>query len=132
MVLDDQQFDDIVAKAWEEIPDNFKREMENVSVRIEMHPTQEQLRKLHVHGTLLGLFDGVPKTAWGQATMGIQPNKITLFQEPILAYSRNLQDLEDTMKIVLLHEVAHYFGYSEDDMCIMDQKMRTRLSNKRT
>ena len=129
MVLDDRQFDEMVKRAWDEIPERFKKEMENLAVVIEIRPTQDQLAKLKVKGFLLGLFEGVPKTGWGQATMGLQPAKITIFREPILKLSRHFKQLKETIQVVLMHEVAHYFGHSEDDMFIMDQKLRKRLSN---
>jgi predicted Zn-dependent protease with MMP-like domain len=129
MVLDDGQFDAMVNIAWDEIPERFKKEMENLAVVIEIRPTQYQLSRLKVNGYLLGLFEGVPKTGWGQAVMGIQPGKITIFREPILKLSNRIRQLKETIQVVLMHEVAHYFGHSEDDMFIMDQKLRRRLSN---
>ena len=130
MEISNEQFETLVEEAWKKIPDHFRFELDNVSVRIEMNPTPEQLQRVHSHGTLLGLFDGLPKTAWGQATMGIQPSKISIFQEPILHSSRTPEELQNLIQEVLMHEVAHYFGYNDDDMFILDQKLRKRLSNK--
>lgn len=129
MVLDDGQFDELVNIAWDKIPERFTKEMENLAVVIEICPTQYQLSRLKVKGYLLGLFEGVPKTGWGQVGMGVQPGKITIFREPILKLSGSVKQLKETIQVVLMHEVAHYFGHSEDDMFIMDQKLRKRLSN---
>ena len=38
-----------------------------------------------------------------------------------------MKDLKVTIHVVLMHEIAHYFGYNDDDMFIMDKKMRARL-----
>lgn len=126
--ITDQEFEEIVENAWRKIPDHFRFEMDNVAIRIEKEPTREQLQMVRA-GTLLGIFEGLPKTAWGQATMGTPPSKITLFQQPILQTALNINKLPELILEVLMHEVAHYFGYNDDDMFILDQKLRKRLSN---
>ncbi len=92
--ITDEQFEDLLTDAWKNIPVHFKFEMQNVSIRIERNPTAAQLQRARVHGNLLGLFDGVPKPQWGQATMGDQPSKISIFQEPIVRNSRDLGEAE--------------------------------------
>jgi predicted Zn-dependent protease with MMP-like domain len=125
--FDDQQFEQIVIQSWEEIPANFREQMENISIQIEKNPWPHQLKKLNLgEGQLLGLYDGVPKNAWGQAQMGIQPSKITIFQEPILKRCASLNELKKLIKQVLMHEIAHYFGYTEEDMKILDAKFRKK------
>lgn len=125
MIIDDEQFEAIVMEAWAQIPERFKEEMENISIHIELSPAPHQLRRLKMRdGNLLGLYDGVPKTAWGQAQMGVQPSKITLFQEAIMRQCNEEKELRKLVKQVLMHEIAHYFGYSEEDMKILDAKYR--------
>jgi predicted Zn-dependent protease with MMP-like domain len=127
--LDETQFNELVDKALGEIPLKFREEMENVGICIAERPTAHQLGRYNRNsGTLLGLFEGVPKTAYGQATMGVQPSKITLFSEAILFYSRDLDDLKKTIKVVLMHEIGHYFGFNEEQMFVMDKRLRKKLS----
>lgn len=121
--IEDSHFEELVNEAWENIPKKFRDEVENVLISIEDNPRPYQLRKLKIRGSLFGLFDGVPKTAWGQAVVGIQPSKITIFKEPILRHCRTIEQLKKTIKKVLMHEIAHYFGYSEADMRILDSKL---------
>jgi predicted Zn-dependent protease with MMP-like domain len=123
LLIEDSQFEQLVNEAWESIPEKFRDEVENVIISIEDNPRPYQLRKLKIRGSLYGLFDGVPKTAWGQAVVGIQPSKITIFKEPILRHCRTIGQLKRMVKKVLMHEVAHYFGYSESDMRILDRKL---------
>jgi predicted Zn-dependent protease with MMP-like domain len=120
----------MVDEAWKQIPDHFRFEMENVSIRIETRPSIDQLKRVKGASTLLGLFDGFPKIAWGQAMTGIQSSKISLFQEPILQNSRSIGELRNLIQEVLMHEVAHYFGYNDEDMCLLDQKLRQKLATK--
>jgi predicted Zn-dependent protease with MMP-like domain len=128
MILSDNEFEEIVNNAWEKIPARFKGEMENLSVVVEACPTPGQLGRVKIQGMLLGLFEGVPKTAWGQIG-AVQPCKITIFSEPILSCCRSLKDLTDTVQVVLMHEVAHYFGFNEDELFVMDNKLRKKLSD---
>lgn len=130
MEISDIQFEQLVNESWKKIPEKFRNELGNVSVMIEMEPTPYQVRKVKARGTLLGLYEGVPNTAWGQAIMGTQPSKITLFQRSIIRYSRDIKSLKNLILEVLMHEVAHYFGYNEDDMCVMDKKLKKRLAEE--
>ncbi len=129
----DEQFEDYLTEAWKNIPAHFKFEMQNVIIRIEMNATPEQVQRAHVHsqgGTLLGLFDGIPKPQWGQAMNGEQPSKISIFQEPIIANARDEQQLKNLIKEVLMHEIAHYFGYNDQEMCVLDAKLRQKLQKE--
>lgn len=129
MIITEVEFAEIVDAAWMEIPEYFRDQMENTEVVIEREPQVSHLQRVRVNGKLLGLFEGVPKTAWGLRDAVIPPNKITIFQDNILACNQNIQDLKIMVKVVLMHEVAHYFGFREDQMFILDQKLRKRLSN---
>ena len=130
MDIDNKKFDEIVDDVWKNIPQEFKDQIDNSVIVVEAEPTKEQLLRVKVKGLLLGLFEGVPKTAWGRRVSGIVPSKITIFRNPILFVSKNLKDLKITVHVVLMHEIAHYFGYNDNDMFIMDKKMRARLSKE--
>jgi len=126
MILDDQTFAAMVWAAYEEMPPRFKDELENLEILIEATPNPTQMNNANAKGCLLGLFEGVPKTAWGQATMGVQPSKITLFREPILTMCANNGQLKNKIKEVLMHEIAHYFGYNEQEVRALDSKFRKK------
>ena len=123
----DEQFEDILSEAWEKIPKHFKDEMENVTIRIERVANADQLKRAEAHGPLLGLFEGLAKPHWGQAMFGNQPSKITLFQDTIVRNARTEPELKEMVQEVLMHEIAHYFGYNDDEMCILDEKLRKKL-----
>jgi len=129
--ITNEQFENFLNEAWKNIPAKFKFEMKNVSIRIELIPTPEQLARSHARGMLLGLFDGVAKPQWGQATMGDQPSKISIFQDPIVKNANSIYDLKNMIQEVLMHEVAHYFGYNDEEMCILDEKLRKKLAEKK-
>lgn len=122
--MESGKFEELVEKAWANVPGKFKKEMENVVVTIEERQSESQMRGGQV---LLGLFEGVPKTAVYSPTMGIQPCNITLFEKNILEAVGSLEELEPLIVEVLMHEIAHYFGYSEKEMRVLDPKLRKRL-----
>lgn len=125
--ISDEQFEKYVEEAWKKIPVHFKYEMRNVAIRIEMNATPEQMAKTQSHGPLLGLFDGIAKPQWGQGVFGDQPSKISIFQEPIVRSVHNEHELKNLIQEVLMHEIAHYFGYNDEEMCFLDAKLRKKL-----
>ena len=126
MIMDETQFEAMVGRAFDEIPERFKNELENITIVIEASPNADQMKYMKKRGFLLGLFEGVPKTAWGQAIMGVQPGKITIFSDTITASCRTGDELRKKIKEVLMHEVAHYFGYNEEQVFVLDQKLRNK------
>ena len=128
--ITDEEFENLVSEAWKNIPAHFKFEMKNVAIRIESEPTPEQMQRAHVRGgTLLGLFDGIAKPQWGQAMTGDQPSKISIFQNTIVRNTNSINELKNLVQEVLMHEIAHYFGYNDEEMCILDKKLRNKLRN---
>lgn len=131
MLITEEEFDRLVDEAWENIPAKFREQVENVIIAIEDYPGPRQLRKMKIRGTLLGLYDGVPKTAWGQVVMGVQPSKITIFRGPIIHQCRTMDQLKELISDVLMHEVGHYFGYDEDGIRELENRMREARRTKR-
>ncbi len=125
MILDSLEFELMVRRALEKkVPQEFRDQIENVDIVVEEWPPEPYRGSRR---TLLGLFEGVPKTAPYSVFRGVQPSKITLFEKTILASVENLQELENLILEVLLHEIAHYFGYNEQQMVYMDARLRKKL-----
>lgn len=128
MILDSQEFELMVRRAFaEKVPAKFRDELENVDIVVEPWPPEPYRGS---RKTLLGLFEGVPKTAPYNMFRGVQPSKITLFEQPMLAAAENLQELEKLILEVLMHELAHYFGYNEQQMIYLDARLRKKLGRK--
>ena len=75
---------------------------------------QKQKLKLRHDHLLLGLYEGVPRTARTGNEAGILPDKITLFKYPIVAVSHDESGLFEQVKRTLWHEIAHYYGLDHD------------------
>lgn len=112
MQLTDDQFDHLITRAMDELPQEYIKGLDNVVIVQADDPTPEQLEKMKVdsHHLLLGLYEGVPLTQRGSGVSGMLPDKITLFKNPILAVVSNDAELHEQIKRTLWHEIAHYYG----------------------
>jgi predicted Zn-dependent protease with MMP-like domain len=110
--LSDEEFEQIVSKAIDAIPDKWAKRMNNVGFVVEAEPTADQMQKLHlVNGEILyGLYEGIPLTRRTNNYSGVLPDKITIFRQPILFTSHSADDVFEQVKKTVWHEVAHHFG----------------------
>ncbi len=113
--MNQAKFAQLVIKAVENLPEEFRTRLENVDIVIEDRPTLAQLREagLSRRETLLGLYEGVPQTERGSHYGMVLPDKITIFQKPIEANCRSDAELYTEVSGVLKHEIAHHFGISD-------------------
>ncbi len=83
-VASEEEFEQLVADALDEIPPELGREMDNVAVVVEEWPTPRQLGSVGAGGTLLGLYEGIPITKRGPISyVGVAPDRITIFRGPL-------------------------------------------------
>lgn len=115
MELSDEQFDALITRAMDELPQEYITNMVNVAIVMQDEPTEEQKIKMKLRDgmILLGLFEGTPKTSEGA---GWFPSKITLFKHSIFAISPDETTLFEQVKRTLWHEIAHYYGLSHQQM----------------
>ena len=108
-------FERLVERALAGIPMPFAAALGEVAVVIEDAPTPDQLRQhdLPPDEWLYGLYEGVPRTEWG-ADWAQLPNKISLFRFPLEADFPDPDDLEDEVRITVIHELAHHLGIDDD------------------
>jgi predicted Zn-dependent protease with MMP-like domain len=112
--MDSQQFEQLVARAIEDLPDEIRERLENIDIVVADVPTRDQLRGNRRGETLLGLYEGVPLTERGARYGFVMPDKITIFQVPIESMCRNDAQIIRQVKRVVRHEIAHHFGISDD------------------
>ena len=102
------------------LPDEVRALTGEVEIRIADWPDREALASVGLSHPLdlLGLFEGVGLGRWGATPpTGAFANRIWLYREPILAFTLEGDDpLPDVIRHVLVHEIGHHFGLSDDDM----------------
>lgn len=110
--ISDQEFNDLIADALDELPAKYTSKLNNVLVTFEDQPSTEQRQKLNLrcNQTLFGLYEGIPMTARGAGYNMVVPDRITIFKLPMLAVCADLPSLRIQVKHTLWHEIAHYFG----------------------
>ena len=117
MELTDSQFDDLITKAMDELPQEYLVGLKNVAIVMADEPTEEQREKMRLDNhLLLGLYEGVPLPVRGNGWSGMLPDKITLFKNQILLTVHDENSLFEQIKRTLWHEMAHYYGLSHADM----------------
>ncbi len=98
------RFEELVADALDQIPEELGRLMDNVVVRV---------REASPAG-LLGLYEGVPLTereAYGGLAM---PDRITVYRRPICERAASEAEVVAEVRVTVIHEVAHHFGIDDD------------------
>lgn len=127
MRLTDEEFEKYLAEAIDNIPPPYSGHLQNVAFLLEDDPTPEQRQKLRLYPneTLYGLYEGVPLPQRG-GTLKILPDKITIFKNPLLAASRDVNDLRAKVGHTVWHEVAHYYGLDHQKIHELDSKSRNK------
>ena len=128
--MNDEEFENLVAAAIDDLPQDIRKHLDNVAVVVEDTPNAEQLKKgrTMAGNTLLGLYEGVPKTKRGQGYNLVLPDKITIFRRSITAVSRNDEEMREQIKKTVWHEIAHHFGFDESSVRALAR--RRKFGNK--
>ena len=114
----------LAEEAFARLPDAFRRLCRGVVIRVEDFPDDETLDEMGCESEfdLLGLFRGIG-LAQGAATAvtGQFPNMIWLYRRPMLDYwAEHEETLGHLVTHVLVHEIGHHFGLSDDDMAAIE------------
>jgi len=102
-----KRFERLVAEAIDSLPAWVLERLENVDVVIEEEPPDDD-------PDLLGLYEGIPLTERGTDYAGVLPDRIVLFRRTIEAEAEDDEDLERIVADTVVHEVAHFFGISDE------------------
>ncbi len=114
------EFERLADEAFARLPEAFRRLCEGVAIRVDDFPDDETLDEMGLDSPfdLLGLFRGVGLAQGGASLQtGQFPNMIWLYRRPILDYwAEHEETLGHLVTHVLVHEIGHHFGLSDDDM----------------
>jgi len=112
------EFESLVNEAVKELPKEFREKLTNVAIVIEDHPSEELLERMEVPAdeTLFGLYEGVPLTERGHFNEPLYPDRILIFQGPIEEECDTPEEVREEVRITLLHEIAHFFGFDDDEL----------------
>jgi predicted Zn-dependent protease with MMP-like domain len=114
-----EEFEVIATEAFRQLPARFRGKCEGVVVHVEDYPTDEVLDSMGLKSELdlLGLFHGVGLPFQSDSAPMQMPNMVWLYRVPILLYwAEHDETLGSIITHVLVHEIGHHFGLSDDDM----------------
>jgi len=114
-----EDFERLAAEAWERLPEHFRQLCSDVIVRIDDFATDEVLQELGIESPfdLMGLYQGVSLDKRSFSDLPRQPDMVFLYRRAILDYWADSDDtLGDIVTHVLVHEIGHHFGFSDEDM----------------
>jgi predicted Zn-dependent protease with MMP-like domain len=107
-------FAECVQEALESLPHDLRAAISNVEIVTEDEPPPGQ--------RLLGLYRGIPLTRRSSAYAGVLPDKISIYRGPIERLTRSDPErLREEIKHVVLHEIAHHFGISDERLIELDR-----------
>jgi predicted Zn-dependent protease with MMP-like domain len=109
-----EDFDNALEDAVDMLPDELRDAMSNVAIVIEDEPPDGE--------PLLGLYQGIPLTERSSAYAGTPPDKISIYRRPLeRLYGHDPVLLRDQIRRVVLHEIAHHFGISDERLHELDR-----------
>ena len=109
-----ERFEEYAREALDALPPDLRSQMSNVEIVVEDEPPGGQ--------PLLGLYQGIPLTKRTSFYSGVLPDKITIYRGPLeRLYGRDQETLRREVRRVVLHEIAHHFGISDERLVELDR-----------
>jgi len=111
-----EEFEQLVAQALDDLPDDIRQYLQNIDVVVADWPTATELRSVGLKPgqLLLGLYQGVPLTKRGSHYGLVLPDKVTIFQGTIERVCHTREQVISQVQRTVKHELAHHFGISDD------------------
>lgn len=112
--MDRRRFEQLVDEAMGGLPAWVHERLDNVAVIVEEEPPEDD-------PDLLGLYEGVPLTDRGADYFGVLPDRIRLFRRAIEEEAEDEEDVTRVVQETVIHEVAHFFGISDERLHDLDR-----------
>ena len=119
--MNEALFQEKALEALEQIPANFLERLQNVEIIVEDFANSDVLKSLNIDSKwhLLGLYVGHPLTERSFFQTTLFPDRIYLFRLPILRSHDGKMDIVEAIRDVIVHEIGHHFGFSDDELLDM-------------
>ena len=115
----------LAAAALETIPAVLRAQVEGVVMRVTEFPDPDVERDMELESPfdILGLYVGIPFGEKSSGAVAHAPDMIFLYRRPLLDYwCETGEDLYVLVRHVMIHEIGHHFGFSDDDMDALERQ----------
>jgi predicted Zn-dependent protease with MMP-like domain len=120
---------EIAYQTIERLPPQFRPYTKSLIIRVENYPDDEMLESVSLvdRNDLLGLYKGIPLPQKGYKIPMALPDVIFLFRCPLIRHAlENEQELVKLIEHVMIHEIAHHFGFEDGDLEWIENGGRNR------
>jgi predicted Zn-dependent protease with MMP-like domain len=117
----------LAVQAYDQLPPEFRALCGDILIQVADFPTDDVLDEMGLDSPydLLGLFQGIGLAHRGEIRTGEMPNMIWLYRRPLLDFWAESEDsIANLVAHVLIHEIGHHFGLSDDDMEAIEANAR--------
>lgn len=108
-----------------QLPSPFRESLVDIVLQVEEVADPDTSSRLGLRHPmqLSGLYQGVPLNRQSISQSGMLPERITLYRQPIIAEWRSSEfSLDQIVSHILIHEVGHHFGFSDDEMHALERE----------
>ena len=120
-----EEIEAIARMALNGLPEPFASHLVHVVLRVEEYADGPLLAEMGIEHPLdlTGVYEGIPIGQRSVETTGTLPDRIRLFRQPILAeWAEEGEPFEHLVRHILIHEVGHHFGLSDEDMHALEDQ----------
>jgi predicted Zn-dependent protease with MMP-like domain len=121
----DRDIDAIARRTLARLPSPFRESLSDIVLLVEPVADAETARSLGLDHPmqLSGLYSGIPLNQQSISQSGTLPERVTLYSRPILAEWQSTRfSLEQIVSHIVIHEIGHHFGFSDDDMHALERE----------
>lgn len=110
-----EEFEDTIEAALENLPQQFKAILKEKQIGVvAREKTPQAMMEKHPGRAIFGAFIGLPYGRFDLASMQTDPTRIELYKDSYEIMFKNEADIKNQIVKTLVHEIAHYFGFSEE------------------
>ena len=118
-----ERFAELVDEAIASIPEYFRSRLDNIQIDIRPLAPNDVAQSLGKNPAgLLGVYQGIPYTRRNHWYANVLPDRILIFQQPIERIARNKAQARELVRRVVIHEVGHYFGLTDDELYRLERE----------
>jgi predicted Zn-dependent protease with MMP-like domain len=126
-IMDRPLFEKLVHDSLRHLPRRFKQKLVNIAIEIEDRPSPALLHDMGIeHGTLFGLYQGVPLTEREWNYGNVLPDRIVIYQHPIEQAAQSNEEIEEIVMDTVMHEIGHYFGFGDKELYSIEDEKRKK------